>query len=198
MIKCPTGWIVVPSESGTGHVPFFVHVRSADIHWKEDPYLKTIITNSTDIPNDTVDNLLPGHTYRITRDNWAIEIQNDGLVTATSQVSITDTFVFTDDTHTGIKGFIDLPLFLKNDNYFNIQVTLSPGEDNVRYAIPYVNKVNAYQTINNEDIFGHNVFKLTLSSPNHTFADNFVFECKDTRVFVTVRGYLPYYEYKNA
>ena len=196
MIKCPTGWIVVPSESGDGYVPFFVHVRQKDIHWKHDPVLQTIIDKNVDTPNDVMTHLNPGCSFRIMKNNWAIEIQCDGLVTATTQLSINDKFNYIDDTHMGISGYIDLPLFVKNDSFFNIQLTMAPNNAILQKSSIYVNKINAYETIGKEDIQGHRMFKLNIVSQAQEFSNNFVVDCANSVIFVTVRGMLPFYEYK--
>ena len=196
-VKCPTGWLVVPSESGESYVPFFVHVREEDIHWKKDKYLKELVDSMTDVPTDSVESIRPGHNYRILRNGWSVELQCDGLVTATKQLTVDDSFSIGNEENTIIEGIVDLPLFIKNDEFFNVQTTLLAEDEFLRYGITSVNKITDSVTINGVDVSGYNNFKVNIYSPAQSFnSRTFIADCNNSRIFVTVRGYLPLVEYK--
>lgn len=192
MIKCPTGWLVVPSdEAASGYVPFFIQVRDADIHWKEDPEFKSVITNITESGVDSINVLHPGSIYRIDRKGWSIDMQNDGLFTASTQISIDDMFEIIDVNNSILSSVIDLPLFVKNDKYFNIQITLSPADDDIQYATANIRTIETSAIIDNTTVSGYRSFRLNLNSFIYRFTESFVNDYKNSKIFITIRGYIP-------
>ena len=195
-VKCPAGWLVVPAETGDDYVPFFVQVRGSDIHWKESNALKSSLSAMTESGVDTVERIEPNTMYRIDRGSWLIDVQSDGLVTATTQMSITNDFTFTNDSCTVLSTEVELPLFIRENNNFNIQITLSSADDYIQYATANVERIGSTVMINGNTVSGYNSFKLNLNSFIYRFGDDFVRKCKDSRIFITVRGNIPVTEYE--
>lgn len=196
VIKCPTGWLVVPSETGDEYVPFFIQVRDEDIHWKSNDKLLTYINKNINEPNDSISQLNPGQTYKINRNDWLIELQSDGSITATRQLKIDSEFEYTNGGTT-INRQIELPFGLCVDNQFNIQTTLATTGndviDDLSYANMSVNRTtpSSYEKVDGSNVDVYNSFMVTINSPIYRLSESFIVDYKDAMIFITVKGNLP-------
>lgn len=116
--KCLKGWILTPSPTDGESVPFFVQVRSKDIHWDPANLPSTYLNiyNASDTKKHTIRT----DVWTFTRNNWNIELYNDLGVRANYKLNIKS---MTRQSANKLSAHVTLPLNI-NTNTMTVQCTV--------------------------------------------------------------------------
>lgn len=203
-VRVPRGFLVIPSsqaeaqESSSLYVPFFLRVRSEDILWDSD------MGDTSGAMSDRINALdqgvvreileiVPETAYRATKNDWAIQVESDGLCTMTKQIPIAGNgFSIVDESNQTISARINFPATLLNNAFFNVQVTLYGSNATLQEStVSFDTPLKTRWMYNVQTFFGYSSMNVTIHSTNHEFPDIFDTTFTDGGISITVRGMLP-------
>lgn len=121
---CQKGWILAPSPTDGKPVPFFVQVRSKDIHWDESSLPDNLVRVAREGKNFKTGN--PSAKVTFVKDEWNIDAESDYTFTATKRLNIVnDGFTINTDDDTDLYLDFVFPFAIVNDGHFSINCTLN-------------------------------------------------------------------------
>lgn len=167
--KCLKGWILTPSPTDGESVPFFVQVRSKDIHWTP-ANLPSTYLNLYNV-SDTKKHTIRTDVWTFTTNNWNIELYNDLGVRANYKLNIKS---MTRQSANKLSAYVSLPLVMDTST-ITVQCTVQAHGDCEASAIV------SYELMSN----GLNV---TLTNYNVPFDESNANVSSNSAVDIAIQG----------
>lgn len=177
--ECLKGWLLAPSPTDKEYVPYFIYVRDKDIIWDE-KNLPEDLKRLSDLA-ESKEIIFVNSYWNFSYKDWRIKLYTDGRYEAKKRISIGEKFDNITESHSQIKGSIDLPFSTLYDDEFMITITTSSSDTTIKTAL------SGFYQINDEII---DKVTLYLENPVYIFSSNFKSSHKydDSYLFIKIEG----------